>query len=130
MLESKFVEHLKNAWPSIFHFKTHGNQYQRAGIPDLVGSWRGWFVGIEAKIEDNKPTKLQEQTLEHIALTGGLAATATLRGDNVCFVFYLREGKKVNRVSAEPFPLSTVSRDKLKALFTEWLLMRTDSELL
>ena len=59
------------------------------GIPDIicckpvvitqedVGKTFGLFVGIEAKIDYNKPTKLQMFQLKGIAAAGGMALVAT-----------------------------------------------------
>ena len=45
--------------------------------PEDVGKTIGMFVGIEAKVKGNKPTKLQMHQLERIAAAGGLALVAT-----------------------------------------------------
>ena len=48
-----------------------GGGYQAAGIPDLIGCYKGTFVGIEVKLDYNKPSKLQEVKLQMINNAGG-----------------------------------------------------------
>lgn len=48
-----------------------GGGFQAAGIPDLVGCYKGIFVGIEVKLDYNKPSKLQEAKLKMINKAGG-----------------------------------------------------------
>lgn len=48
-----------------------------AGTPDIIGIWPGGLgFGIECKIGDNKPTKLQSQKLNQIRACGGIAIVA------------------------------------------------------
>ena len=39
--------------------KVHGSIFQASGIPDIIGCYKGRFVGIEVKMPGNVPTKLQ-----------------------------------------------------------------------
>lgn len=45
--------------------------------PEDVGKTMGLFVGIEAKVKGNRPTKLQWSQLEGIAAAGGMALVVT-----------------------------------------------------
>lgn len=45
----------------------------RSGIPDIIACYRGYFIGIECKAGNNKPTKLQERELLAIELAKGFA---------------------------------------------------------
>jgi len=45
----------------------------RAGIPDIIGCYKGRFVALELKVEPNKPTPLQEYELKAIYREGGSA---------------------------------------------------------
>lgn len=45
--------------------------------PEDVGKTMGLFVGIEAKVKGNRPTKLQQHQLEGIAAAGGVALVVT-----------------------------------------------------
>jgi hypothetical protein len=46
-------------------------QYIKTGDPDMIICHKGLFVGIEFKLEYNKPTKLQEFKLDFIKKSGG-----------------------------------------------------------
>ena len=49
----------------------------RAGIPDVLGCYKGVFMGLELKVDSNPPTKLQVWELERITAEGGYAAVVT-----------------------------------------------------
>lgn len=53
--------------------KTHGNEFTRSGMPDLVGCFRGHYIALEAKRRGNKATPLQEYALSEIRAAGGIA---------------------------------------------------------
>ena len=59
--------------PDTFAWKEHGGQYGTAGIPDIIVCYHGHFVGLEAKVGKNQPTKLQSVTIEQIRKAGGTA---------------------------------------------------------
>ena len=40
--------------------------YGSSGVPDIIASYRGKFIGIECKANGNKPTALQEKNLNDI----------------------------------------------------------------
>ena len=42
------------------------NGYGSSGVPDIIASYRGKFIGIECKANGNKPTALQEKNLNDI----------------------------------------------------------------
>lgn len=44
-----------------------------SGVPDFLVCFTGRFIGIECKAGGNTPTKLQENNLEAINKTGGIA---------------------------------------------------------
>lgn len=52
--------------------KIHGSPLQIAGIPDIVGCYRGRFVALEAKRFGEKPTKLQSYVMGEITRAGGM----------------------------------------------------------
>lgn len=47
--------------------------FGRAGIPDVVGCYRGYFFAVECKAGKGKTTALQEAELEKIRKAGGTA---------------------------------------------------------
>lgn len=58
-----------------FWIKIHGSPLQIAGIPDIIGCYRGRFVGMEAKrTAEGRPTKIQAYQLERIRAAGGVTA--------------------------------------------------------
>ena len=60
--------------PDCFFWKEHGGQYGTAGIPDIIVCFKGRFVGLEAKVGKNQPTKLQTATIDKIRQAGGTAS--------------------------------------------------------
>ena len=60
--------------PECFFWKEHGGQYGTAGIPDIIVCFKGRFVGLEAKVGKNQPTKLQAATIDKIRQAGGTAS--------------------------------------------------------
>lgn len=50
-----------------------GSQFTKAGIPDILASVNGFFVGIEVKAQNGKPSELQLHTIKKIRESGGFA---------------------------------------------------------
>lgn len=48
-----------------------GGGFQAAGIPDLVGCYRGYFIGIEVKVGRNTPSEIQKAKIQMINDAGG-----------------------------------------------------------
>lgn len=76
--ESKLVNRIKSVLKvkhGCFVIKIHGGPYQQAGIPDLVGSYKGTFFGLEVKMPDklDTVTKLQQTTIQEIRDSGAYA---------------------------------------------------------
>jgi hypothetical protein len=76
-LESRIVLHVKMMLEArgAFVVKIHGSPLQVAGLPDLMGCYRGYFIGLEVKRPGGEATKLQEFMLSRIARAGGVART-------------------------------------------------------
>lgn len=53
--------------------KTWSNGIQREGIPDLLVCCNGYFLGIELKAENGKPSALQKWNIDQINKAGGIA---------------------------------------------------------
>lgn len=75
MKESKFQEqvldHLekKGAWC----FTSHGgSMFQVAGLPDVIGVYKGIFLGFELKTGNYQATQLQKSKLNNIQDAGGV----------------------------------------------------------
>lgn len=65
----------------IYHFSPFQAGMGRAGIPDVIGCYRGVFVAFECKAGSNKPTALQEREMQAIREAGGHAYV--INEDNV-----------------------------------------------
>ena len=50
-----------------------GAQYTKSGIPDILACVNGYFVGIEVKAQDGKPSELQLHNVRAINDAGGFA---------------------------------------------------------
>lgn len=70
-VKKKVVEILKEYGVYFFYPVTGG--YGRSGVPDIVGCWKGRFIGIECKANGGKPTDLQMKNLTEIVDQGGIA---------------------------------------------------------
>lgn len=75
MKESKYQELMldylesKGAWV----FTSHGGSiYQVAGLPDVIGTYKGVFLGLELKTGKYQATDLQKQKLNAIQDAGGV----------------------------------------------------------
>lgn len=71
-LVRKISEYLKKV-QGLFYWKEHGGQYGTAGIPDIIVCYKGRFIAFECKVENNKPTVLQDMTIKQIYKAGGYA---------------------------------------------------------
>lgn len=71
-----------------FAEKIHGSSFQPRTI-DIIACLDGHFIGIEAKVGNNKPTPRQEYTLNEIVKAGGYAWTIYSRKelDNALYLF-------------------------------------------
>jgi Holliday junction resolvase len=70
-VKTKVVAQLKALGAYYFYPVTGG--YGASGVPDVVGCYKGRFIGIECKANGNKPTALQQMNLDKIAAQGGIA---------------------------------------------------------
>jgi Holliday junction resolvase len=70
-----------------WHCMPMGTGYGKSGVPDILCCLFGYFVAIETKAGDNKPTALQEREIKRIKEAGGIALVVneenvgTLRDD-------------------------------------------------
>ena len=100
MKESVLVNRLLkrlNAAPNCKAIKYHGSLFSRAGEPDLVGSYRGQAFVIEAKVEKNKPTRLQRRRLKEWERSGAVSAIAREDFDVTAFLKFLEKNNNEKR---------------------------------
>lgn len=55
--------------------KIHGSEYMPAGVPDIIGCYRGKFFAFETKLPEKRSNTsvVQERMMEKIRLAGGHA---------------------------------------------------------
>jgi penicillin-binding protein-related factor A (putative recombinase) len=77
LLTTNILKVLKKAGG--FWFKTHGSAYQTTGLPDIMGCYRGRFVGFEVKMpgRENTLSARQGLMLHRIRQHGGYSALLT-----------------------------------------------------
>lgn len=64
----KFLD-ANGAW----YVKFFANSFTKAGIPDILACVNGYFVGIEVKAQNGKPSELQLYNVQKIRDSGGFA---------------------------------------------------------
>lgn len=67
--ENKVKTYLKEQ--GCWVLKTWSNGVQRSGVPDLLISCNGYFIGVELKATNGKPSELQLYNLRQIEESGG-----------------------------------------------------------
>lgn len=67
----------RGAW----HIKTHGTGAGRNGTPDIIATYRGRSLALEAKQPGRKPTRLQQHELDSASAAGAISAVITSRTD-------------------------------------------------
>lgn len=56
-----------------YYVKFFANRMTRKGVPDILASVNGYFVGIEVKSDGGKPSDLQIYNVKMIRKSGGFA---------------------------------------------------------
>lgn len=64
----KFLEK-EGAW----YVKFFANSFTKSGIPDILACVNGYFVGVEVKAQNGKPSELQLYNIRKIREAGGFA---------------------------------------------------------
>lgn len=69
--ENKIKSYLesKNSW----FVKFFANSFTKVGIPDILACVNGYFVGIEVKASNGRPSELQIWNREKIRQAGGIS---------------------------------------------------------
>jgi hypothetical protein len=69
-LQNKVLNYLNGRQVFNFRYQAQANQY---GMPDIIAIYKGYFIGLELKTDDGKPTELQLRMLNAIKNAGGYA---------------------------------------------------------
>lgn len=56
-----------------FYVKFFANAYTKSGIPDILCCINGYFVGVEVKAQNGKPSEIQLFNIKKINDAGGFA---------------------------------------------------------
>lgn len=64
----KFLDS-QGAW----YVKFFANSFTKSGIPDILACVNGYFVGVEVKAQNGKPSELQLYNVRKIREAGGFA---------------------------------------------------------
>ena len=73
--EKNFENKIKS-WLSdhnCYHVKFFANRMTKTGVPDILASVGGYFVGIEVKAQNGRPSELQLYNVRKIRESGGFA---------------------------------------------------------
>jgi hypothetical protein len=63
-----------NSLPGCWHTKVHGGPMSDAGVPDIVGVYRGRGFALEVKAPGRYASAAQRRELERVEAAGGIAA--------------------------------------------------------
>lgn len=71
IFETKVKKFLENE--GCYFVKFFANSFTKAGIPDILCCCNGYFVGIEVKAQNGRPSDLQLHNVKKIREAGGFA---------------------------------------------------------
>lgn len=71
IFENKIKRYLKER--GCYRVKYHGNYYSENGTPDILACVNGYFLAIEVKAPEGKPSELQLAKIAEIRKAGGFA---------------------------------------------------------
>lgn len=72
VFENKIKKYLKEH-DAYFLKYWAGAQFTKSGVPDILACVNGYFVGIEVKAQNGKPSDLQLYNIRQIRKAGGFA---------------------------------------------------------
>ena len=67
--ENKIKAYLKSI--GAYFIKTHGDRFSRVGTPDVIACVNGYFVAVEVKATNGRPSELQKYHIQQIKDAGG-----------------------------------------------------------
>lgn len=83
-----------------------GGGYTKSGVPDLLVCCEGWFIGIELKAPNGRPSELQKFNLNQIEASGGIGLILYPKDFELLkkFIEHLKQGElPVNLYGVYPF---------------------------
>ena len=81
--------------------KQHGDMISEPGIPDLLVCYRGIFLGIEVKVNNNTPSKHQGIHCRKIWNAGGIAAIVRSVDEVYNLLLFINRGIEAERTAPE-----------------------------
>lgn len=60
----------------IFHYKAWQGMMSKKGVSDIIACYKGRFIAIEVKTEKGRVSDAQQQFLEAVTASGGVAILA------------------------------------------------------
>ena len=69
--------------------KQHGDMISEPGVPDLLVCYRGIFIGLEVKVDNNVPSKRQGIHCRRIWNAGGIAAIVRSVDEVHCLLLFI-----------------------------------------
>lgn len=59
-----------------FVFKIWGSEHMMAGLPDIIGCYRGWFIAVETKMPGNTTSPRQRYVIAKLREAGARVVVA------------------------------------------------------
>lgn len=59
-----------------FVFKVHGSEFMMAGLPDVIGCYRGRFIAVETKMPGGRLSKVQVHVITKLRAAGARVVVA------------------------------------------------------
>lgn len=81
--------------------KQHGDMISEPGVPDLLVCYRGIFMGLEVKVDNNMPSKQQGIHCRKIWNAGGIAAIVRSVDEVYNLLLFINRGIEAERTAPE-----------------------------
>ena len=72
-----YLNRLSGSW----WLKVHGGPFQKTGVPDILGCYRGRFFAFEVKAPDGRTSAKQDHEIQRIRDAGGVVDVVTSLAD-------------------------------------------------
>lgn len=106
LFENKIKRYLDSL--GAYHIKYWaGSQFTKSGVPDILACVGGYFVALEVKAQNGKPSELQIHNIKEIKKSGGFAFVVYPSGWTECMSF-------LNQLKQGYFDAETVAKIEFK----------------